>query len=246
MFNSLVCLHGFAGGPGDWSDALSMMKNPLASRHVLLPNLYLENTLSPKCSMSQWVEAFDNWLLANGAENPLVVGYSMGARLALNWLVQHGGRSHSAVVAISARPGVWQSDAIAKRLQFDSHWANKFRSMDHKQLNEQWQALPVFENTKKSELPTNIDRELLALSFENWTPAKHLFSEQQLLEVYDKVHWIFGGRDKVYQPVVEPMALREGNSVYVVEQAGHRVLKDRPEEVAQIVDEIYTSHQPRP
>lgn len=238
MSEAFVLLHGFAGRARDLDGLKSHIQSQQPGSRILTPDLYYEKGLTPQLHLTDWISGFDEWLRAQGVTQATLVGYSMGGRLALNWSLKLGASVRHNVIAVSSRPGVWSQEGIAKRRAFDQEWAEKFRQLDFDVLNQQWQQLPVFERTLKGELHSEIDRELLAQSLLNWSPARHVFTEQELERAQSRCFWVYGAKDKVYDPVADQLRKRASAQVFILPNAGHRVHKDDPAGLADVISEV--------
>ena len=161
MFDAVICFHGFAGSPSDFD----FLKEACAEKIPLVPfvavDLYGDSKLTPDQPMSDWVqktvEQFSEY------DMPLLVGYSMGGRLALNLLFALRDSKASALI-ISARPGLKNVSEIVERKQFEENWAKTFSEGDLETAFAQWNQLPVFSQSSTSSHSTSLDPVLLSKS----------------------------------------------------------------------------------
>src|SRR5262245_32820664 len=87
----VLYLHGFWGRGEEAPEFLAELRKSPQSREILAPDLFVEGPLGPHSSLNSWASAFASELRKNcglGDESKdsrlVVVGYSMGARLAIN------------------------------------------------------------------------------------------------------------------------------------------------------------------
>lgn len=98
-------LHGFLGRPSDWDRIQA--KLPVAEGLRFFNLDYFKNPLlDPKNSLSSWADHFINWIETQSGlhDRNILVGYSLGGRLALHALEKKPGLWHR-LVLISTNPG---------------------------------------------------------------------------------------------------------------------------------------------
>jgi len=155
----------------------------------------------------------------------VLLGYSLGGRLALHALLA-GARYHRAIF-VSTGLGVEGSEARATRRASDEAWARRFENEDFDSVIADWNAQPVLAGPS------------LARSLDDYDPrALREWSSGALPPVASHLHeltiptlWIAGARDSKYVDEAKRAAslVRDGR-VVIVEDAGHRVPWERPEE----------------
>ena len=234
MSNALVCLHGFDGAPGDFAPLIERIQVRLPKYQVLSLDLYTQESLTPDHSIADWCANFESWLIQKSFESVHVVGYSMGGRRAVNWLLTRPLTCHRKVMALSARPGIWEPEAVSSRLRFDQQWAERFRELDLTELNRLWQELPIFRQSRAKALSADVNLELMALCFENWSPRLHTFEMHRLQAYQANVSWVFGGQDTSYQEVADRLS-KMGATVENIEEGGHRLLLDAPDALSDLI-----------
>ena len=142
-------LHGFLGTGSDWGRVLAAWPRawPRPAR-VLTPDLpghgrtLLDAAATP--SYAAWVAWLDAYLDAAGVQGPVVlVGYSMGGRLALAWAARHPARVRG-VALLAAHPGLVDRDARARRAALDEHRAQTLLRHGLDAFLQIWYAQPLF------------------------------------------------------------------------------------------------------
>jgi 2-succinyl-6-hydroxy-2,4-cyclohexadiene-1-carboxylate synthase len=203
----LICLHGFLGGPADW-DFLRDEWDVRAPE--LLPDRDLES----------WGDDL--------APGELLIGYSLGARLALHALLRHPERWRGAIL-IGANPGLEWETTRAERRARDYAWAERFRYEDWNTVLADWNAQPVFAG---SEIPARDDgnREKHASMLELWSLGRQRAKWGELAQLRTPVLWLAGDRDEKFRGLAERAAAITGRLV-IVPGAGHRVPWDAPEAI---------------
>lgn len=134
-----VLLHGFAGTPAVWDDVIAAWPGPDAPIALPLPGhgSGAAHRFHGHCFRS-WDDALDE--LAAQVGGAPVVGYSLGARLALGLLARD---AIPAAVLISCNPGIDDAARPARRAQ-DARWAALLRTGGTAAFLDAWQAQPLF------------------------------------------------------------------------------------------------------
>lgn len=196
----LTCLHGFLGLPRDW-DFLR------GDFEIATPPLDAIPT-----------------------RGDVLVGYSLGGRLALHALL--AGATYQRAVIVSAR--VTAPDA--KRRERDDEWARRFESDDWPPLMRDWNTQPIFGGRAIAREERDFDRAALARALREWSPAAMPPLIGRLHEIEIPVLWIAGAEDVIYvdegRRAVEKLPRAALN---VVDGAAHRVPWERPREFAALL-----------
>ncbi|HMN69051.1 MAG TPA: alpha/beta fold hydrolase, partial [Bdellovibrionales bacterium] len=185
-----VLLHGFWGQPRDWNKVLARLE---LSTAALTPDLYASGGLSPEHELGgPWEENFHGYLdMEAGAEPVNLIGYSMGARLALGAYFFKPER-FSRVLLLSGNPVIPEEDRAA-RAEWERLWREKFLTQPWSELESGWQEIPVFSGDEpvKRQRAEPL-RAMLGLSLSNWSPRRHGFGWERVRELPKTVDWAFG------------------------------------------------------
>jgi 2-succinyl-6-hydroxy-2,4-cyclohexadiene-1-carboxylate synthase len=224
-----ILLHGFWGQPGDWSPVLHEL--PLTA-NVLAPDLYEAGSMDPRHSLKEWTENFLNWLDKDAGSAPVqIVGYSMGARLALNAIVSKPERFSRALL-LSGAPVL---PAGADRAAFENEWARKFLTQPWEEIEAAWEELAIFKGSERlARRRSQALREMLGLSMTNWSPSKHPFGWAQVADLPASVEWAYGALDQKYMEMAKTLRA-EGvrGQITIIPNAGHRLISDAQSFIAQ-------------
>jgi 2-succinyl-6-hydroxy-2,4-cyclohexadiene-1-carboxylate synthase len=220
-------LHGFWGQPSDWQQVLTRL--PL-NESVHIPDLLVAGPLGPQNPLPQWADEF--WKNVED-EQVQLVGYSMGARLALSALLRHPKRVRRALL-LSGNPWL-DPQEHATRLAWEQDWQRKFRSLPWPQLEQEWQGIEVFSGS--AALPRRQGpelRELLGLALVHWSIRLHDVTPRSLRNLPTAVDWAFGALDQKYLQVAEFLRqLEVGGRIEILPEAGHRLLIEASDFVSQ-------------
>lgn len=173
--------------------------------------------------------------LSAGFEKPILVGYSLGGRLALHALASFPERWVVAVI-VSAHPGLCcVEDRIARRTS-DAIWADRARTMDWGAFLDQWNAQPLFGEVspelRARQAGLEARRESIAKAFETWSLGRQEDLRSRLGRFTGPVLWITGESDTRFTRLgAEMAAVFPDFRHLVVPGAGHRVLEEGAESV---------------
>jgi 2-succinyl-6-hydroxy-2,4-cyclohexadiene-1-carboxylate synthase len=217
----IVALPGFLGHPSDW-DFLRVQGFEVDSRS------YFDEPKVPS------IEEFTDRLAAELRPGDLLLGYSMGGRLALEALAR-GARVERAVI-VSAGLGVEGDDARAQRRAADEAWAHRFEHEPWDEVLAAWNAQPLFGGHAMVRDERAYDRQALADVLRRWSPAVQQPLAARLPAIDTPIVWLAGERDAKYvaegrraAPLLPRAELR------IIPGAGHRVPWETPEELIAVL-----------
>ena len=213
-------LHGFLGTPAMWD---GIAKD--TDRRVALPGHGGGPVAAP------WMENLQ--IVAKAvAGTHIVVGYSLGARVALG-LVAEGLRPYA--ILISVNPGIDDEERPARRAN-DAAWAKRFRSDEPiDDVLDAWEAQPVFAGRPpraRRDERRALDREQLARSLEVMGLAE---MPDYRLSVDGRCHLIVGARDAKF------LAIARGTHapISIIPESGHDPTLEQPAELARVLRTLH-------
>lgn len=219
----IIALHGNLGSPADWEA-------------IGLPGLRAID-LWDYSALSFFEFAHElATTLTHGLEKPILAGYSLGGRLALQAMAMHPERWSGAVI-VSAHPGLCcVEDRLARRIS-DEIWAKDAREMEWGAFLEKWNRQPVLASPEKAisgdQLALESKREAIALAFETWSLGRQEDLRRSLRSFHAPVLWITGEHDEKFTRLGSEMAEVFPNFRHaVIPGCGHRLLGEKPKEVA--------------
>lgn len=202
---SITALHGFLGLPSDWD--------------------FLRDEFD--------VDALDVFHDEIPREGDVLLGYSLGGRLALQALL--AGAKYERAVIVSARV----SDAEPDRRERDEAWARRFERDAWEPLLRDWNAQPLFGGHVMPRDERHFDRATLARALRELSPAVLPSVAARLGAIDIPILWIAGERDAKY--VVEARRAAElvpRSEVAIVAGAAHRVPWEKPAELRRLIREF--------
>jgi 2-succinyl-6-hydroxy-2,4-cyclohexadiene-1-carboxylate synthase len=144
----LLCLHGFTGSGADWSQ----LADALPGQHVIAPDLIGHGrTDTPddpaRVAMDRAAADLITLMERLGAGRFNLLGYSMGARLALYLAVHHPDKI-SRLVMESGSPGLASEPERAARRAQDAALADRIEREGIPAFVDYWGNLPLFASQK--------------------------------------------------------------------------------------------------
>jgi 2-succinyl-6-hydroxy-2,4-cyclohexadiene-1-carboxylate synthase len=176
-----------------------------------------------------WTQQFVDHVACND-DQAILMGYSMGGRLALQALLA-GPRVFRAAVIVSAGLGLEVAERKARRTA-DQQWAIRFEHDDWQSVIRDWNAQPLFagHSSPFSRKESDFDRGALAAAMRLWSPASHEPLLPRMREIEVPVLWVAGQDDEPYA-LAGRRAVRElpRGELWICPASGHRVVWEHPE-----------------
>ncbi|MEM9364440.1 MAG: alpha/beta fold hydrolase [Planctomycetota bacterium] len=218
----LSFLHGFMGHPSDWDPIRQGL--PEFESHAL-------EVTPTEGWMSSVVRLAE--IIPQGS---VLIGYSMGARLALGVAMERP-EVCSALVFISGNPGLETVEARDQRWKWDENTAYRLETEPLADFLEAWYRLPVFESVPVVVRTAERDRKL-ARSARDW-PAILLANSiskqpdywKRLRELSVPTLVVAGQQDEKYRMIAERFVERTSLpfvAKQIVPNCGHLVHREQP------------------
>jgi 2-succinyl-6-hydroxy-2,4-cyclohexadiene-1-carboxylate synthase len=230
-----VLLHGFAGDPASWDDV------PLDAERIALPGHTGGGPVE-----RDWAANLAA-IAARTGHCEVVVGYSLGARVALGLVV--GGHAERGVL-ISGNPGIADGERAARRAG-DAVWARLARERGIAAFVDAWQAQPLFATQRRAPAERlaarrarrlALDPEQLARSLETMGLAE---MPDHRAHVDHRVALIVGADDAKYVAIARGLPA----PVELIAGSGHDPLLEQPIALAGAIERaigaLHDPHGPR-
>ncbi|PSU14219.1 2-succinyl-6-hydroxy-2,4-cyclohexadiene-1-carboxylate synthase [Photobacterium gaetbulicola] len=243
---TLVFLHGLLGSGRDWLQIVTQLSGRYPCLTVDLPGHGHSRSIPAAEFDQRGFELTSQWLTqtleARGVSRYILVGYSLGARVAMYHACHRNADSKpqlAGLVLEGGHFGLPQSDRPA-RLDNDRRWAQRFASQPIADVLADWYQQPVFSSlnhdqrqgliAKRSDnLGSAVAHMLLATSL-----AKQPLLQSQLNRLAIPVHYLCGEKDEKFTLLAAGSDL----SYQVIEEAGHNVHVEQPYSFARAVDDF--------
>lgn len=189
-------LHGFLNSKEDWDEVIS-----------LLPEF--------ECIALNYP--------FNPPPDSLLVGYSMGGRIALQ-------TPAAARLLFSAHPGLASQEEKEKRWQIDQEWITKIKTLSLEKFLDEWYAQPLFDSFR---LHPNFLRLRARRLLQNPEVlidqlSKHSLAHQTRTTPINTL-FVYGEKDLKYAQIYKDM------NPIKIEGAGHVVHLENPRECADLI-----------
>lgn len=235
---NLWCLHGAVGMAADWEYFAERMA--VSGHEVKALDLWSYQE-GAECSFQEFARKVCEE--ARGEEHPpVLVGYSMGGRLALHALLEDS-EAWSGAMIVSAHPGLQDEGERILRMAADAEWAGKALTAPWVEFLEQWESQSVLQGTcmvspaDRRHLESR--REAVARGFTSWSLGKQADLRSSLQEVAQPVVWVSGVRDHKFTVLAEELWAGMPNAFHLGPvEAGHRVPWEAPDDFAHCVEHL--------
>jgi 2-succinyl-6-hydroxy-2,4-cyclohexadiene-1-carboxylate synthase len=262
----VVLLHGFLGGSWAYEGVLAACRR---SHDVLVPPLSFHGPMAvetvPRSGLhvgraTETVRAtrFTDEVrrVASeirqfaGSSKIMLVGYSMGGRLALGVSI-HFAELVARLVLISTRRGMDSRAERAARIASDERWARILEQEGLVPFLERWAAQPMFDGMRR--LPADVlerehqrrlthDPQALACALRRLGLGRQPSYAREIRQLQVPVSILAGEHDQKFLSLSERLVAELPRAQrIVVEGASHQVLLEAPDWVSRIIDEGYES-----
>jgi 2-succinyl-6-hydroxy-2,4-cyclohexadiene-1-carboxylate synthase len=250
---SLVLLHGFTGSSATWTGHAERFGERFTTYSIdLIGHGRTDAPLdSQRYRMERCVEDLVTLFDELGIESTALLGYSLGARVALHLVVAAPQRIRSLILE-GASPGIADPSERVARAQNDAMLAELIERDGLVAFVDRWQSQPLFES--EQQLPPEVrqrhraqrlanDPRGLANSLRGMGAGTMEPVWGQLHEIAIPVLLIAGELDRKYVEISTLMARQmPGASRLVIADAGHAPHLEAPAQFDRAVIEWFTGH----
>ena len=157
----------------------------------------------------------------------VLLGYSMGGRIALHALL--AGARYKRAVIVSAGLGIEGQTERAARRAADEKWAKRFENDDWETVLRDWNAQPLFGGDVRVRQERDYDRRRVVDALRRWSPGVLPPLAPRLHEIEIPVLWIAGERDAKYVAEARrAVSLLPAATLKICPGAAHRVPWENP------------------
>jgi 2-succinyl-6-hydroxy-2,4-cyclohexadiene-1-carboxylate synthase len=218
----IALLHGFAGDPRAWDAMIAAWPRPDTFAAIALPGHGPPVRATWDANLAAVATAI--------GEVDLVIGYSLGARVALGLVAT--GRSARAIL-VSVNPGIADGEREARRTG-DARWAALLREHGIAAFLEAWEAQPLFatqarvdperlaaRRARRLELdPEQLARSLEVMGLAEMPDYRGAFPEA--------IELVAGADDPKYVAIARAL----GAPLHIIADCGHDPLLEQPAALA--------------
>lgn len=161
-------------------------------------------------------------------QGDVLLGYSMGGRLALRAMLD--GARYKRAVIVSAGLGIESEEERVARREADQSWASRFETEEWSELMKAWDSQPIFGGHRMTRRESDFDRATLADELRRQSPAALEALAPRLHEITIPILWIAGERDPRYvSEARRAVTLLPHAELWICPGAAHRVPWEQPE-----------------
>ena len=170
--------------------------------------------------------------IADIAFGKVLVGYSMGARMALHAVMQHP-QAMTGLVLVSGTPGIEDDSEREARVHSDDALATRIEQIGTSAFINEWIQQPLFDKSKFSDAEIR-DRNRnspasLASSLRTCGTGKQQPFWSELHEIRIPVLIVAGSRDEKFVAIAKRMKqLIPKSTLNIIDKAGHSAHLDQP------------------
>jgi 2-succinyl-6-hydroxy-2,4-cyclohexadiene-1-carboxylate synthase len=214
-------LHGFLGDPASWDDV------PLDGERIALPGHVGGGPVERDWAANLAAVA------ARIGPCDAVVGYSLGARVALGLVAE---RHAPRAVLISGNPGIGDGERAARRAG-DAVWARLARERGTQTFLDAWEAQPLFATQQRAPAERLAGRRTRRLALDPEQLARSLEAmglaemPDYRAQIDERFALVVGGDDAKYVAIAHGLPA----PVEVVDGSGHDPLLEQPALLARAV-----------
>ncbi len=216
---NIWAFHGFLGQNTDWDQWKVRFNQPNLKAWNL--DQYVEEKSYP--SKKKFIDDLGPLIRR---DKPLIIGYSMGGRIALELGFNYQ-QNVKGLILLSANYGLFMKADKPKRRMIDENWAARFVSEPWEKVVEEWNSQPVFSADEDKAYPKeNYKTESLTYWLTEWS----LGNQGNFFELLSdgELPWlsIYGEKDSKFRSLwgrLKPLETAKTKS-FEVPETGHRVL----------------------
>jgi len=246
--SAIVFLHGFMGFGQDWEKIAGPLSNEF---YCLLPDLpgHGKNPIDTEPGYTAWAADLSRTLELRGIRRVILVGYSMGGRLALYFSLKYP-EMVKGLVMESANPGITDSKDRQARATWDDKNADRIQTEGLASFLLDWYEMPLFASLKaipglKNGLrhqrakqdPGNMARIIRSLS-----PGRQTDLWEQLPDLSPSTLLVAGLLDEKYTIICQQMAkIIPDNNLALLPGCGHNAHLEYPNYFVEILQNWLSS-----
>ncbi|MBN93579.1 MAG: 2-succinyl-6-hydroxy-2,4-cyclohexadiene-1-carboxylate synthase [Deltaproteobacteria bacterium] len=249
----LVGLHGFTGAGLDFQPLVDCLGTPFLAPDLLGHGSSAAPAWAEPYAMAPRLERLADLISRSCPSPPVLLGYSMGGRIALQFAVRYP-ELLSGLVLVGATPGIQEMDLAARRRRDDEDLARRIEQDGMPWFVEYWRAQPVIRSQERilplhrqamkerrlQNRPLGLAQTLRGIGTGHMKPV---WQEMATLEV--PVLLMTGAEDEPFSAIAASMDAVLPRSLAVrVEEAGHCAHLEQPAATARCIQSFLAQSVP--
>ncbi|EGQ21475.1 2-succinyl-6-hydroxy-2,4-cyclohexadiene-1-carboxylate synthase [Sporosarcina newyorkensis 2681] len=243
---AIVLLHGFTGSTDTWRETIDIL---LTQHHVITVDLIGHGrTASPtepeRYQMNEQIEDLHQLLADLHIEQPILLGYSMGGRVALGYAATYSDQI-AGLILESSSPGLGTEAERTTRCVADAKLAERIENEGIEKFIDFWQEIPLFHSQKKlsdeKQLAVRLERLKqqplgLANSLRGIGTGRQPSYWDELTHFEFPVLLITGSEDEKFENIAREMKRLLPNALHeTIKDAGHAIHVEKPRQFATMI-----------
>lgn len=213
----ITALHGFLGRPSDFDH--------LGLQNIYAPDLFLTGP----DRIDRWAKRFNR----TSPKNSVLLGYSMGGRLALHCLLDAPTRYRAAII-LAAHPGLSCPHNRSIRRDEDRNWALKFLQEPWAKLMDDWNDQGVLNGCRRvARHEHHYQRRALASCLRHFSLGEQADMSPAISRLELPILWMMPENESIR--IKNVALLNPSSEIVLLKRANHRFLFEQPKEVSNII-----------
>jgi len=240
---TLIFLHGFLGSCNDWNETINLLKDDFSCIAIDLPGHGNSMTISNPLNdgFNHCHELIKDIIDELNLEQYILVGYSLGGRIALDYArTQNDPRLHKLVLE-SSHIGLLNDQEKERRFMEDHSWARSFATQSILETLFEWYEQDIFSDLsdRKKEMFIKKRTHNYGVPLANMLLATSLGKQQCSLPYLQQtelpVYYCVGEKDKKFKHVASQLNNLRHVNVTEFAKAGHNIHQENVQEFAQFL-----------
>jgi len=250
---ALVFLHGFLGNHQDWSETIEELKESFYCIAIDLPGH--GDSFAVTTPLDKGFETthrlIKNVLDDLQIKEYILVGYSLGGRVALDYARTQQDGNLKALVLESCHTGYQNQDEIDNRYAYDLNWAKRFATQSVIQSLNEWYEQDIFNDLTCQQKSNLVDKRshnygvclanmLLATSLAQQTDATPFLEKNAAQAKPLPVYYCCGEKDNKFKTLGRALAKLKNIQLTEFAGAGHNIHRHSPLQYAQFIKQHFS------
>jgi len=240
---TLVFLHGFLGSSNDWSETIDLLKDDFHCVAIDLPGHGASVTIAGSLSdgFNHCHKLIKDMLDDLDVQQYILIGYSLGGRLALDYGRTQNDSHLKALILESSHIGLADAQSKERRFMQDHSWAKTFATESILETLSEWYDQDIFSDLsdRKKEIFINKRAHNYGVPLANMLLATSLGKQEYALpylkEAKLPIYYCVGEKDRKFQGVADQLRSIANINVTEFKNAGHNIHQEHTQEFAQFI-----------
>lgn len=250
---ALVFLHGFLGNHQDWCETIEQLKESFYCISIDLPGH--GDSAAVTTPIDKGFETthrlIKNVLNDLQIKEYILIGYSLGGRVALDYARSQQDGNLKALVLESCHTGYQTQDEKDRRYAHDLNWAKRFATQSVIQSLNEWYEQDIFNGLSCEQKNNVINRRsrnygvflanmLLATSLAQQTDATPFLQTNAEQEKPLPVYYCFGEKDNKFKALGRALGKLKNIQLTEFAEAGHNIHQQSPLQYARFIKQHFS------